>query len=100
MSLDKYQMDFEETPIKKVIASKGRKDIKKMSSKENQTSEVKSSKKYSKTRGEHVKDVIIAVLVTSIIAFGLGVKFQCDRNAEVQRMIQASKPVETTEVKK
>ena len=30
--------------------------------------EPKSSKKYAKTRGEHYKDIVIAILVTSIIA--------------------------------
>jgi len=32
------------------------------------TPEAKPAKKYAKTRGEHYKDIVIAILVTSIIA--------------------------------
>lgn len=47
----------------------------------------KASKKYNKTRGEHAKDIVIAVLITAIVAFGLGVKVQADRNAEVAKAV-------------
>lgn len=53
----------------------------------NKTETPKVSKKYSKTRGEHYKDIVIAILVTTIVAFGLGVKVQADRNAQVAQAI-------------
>lgn len=50
----------------------------------------KASKKYAKTRGEHYKDIVIAILVTAIVAFGLGVKVQADRNAEVAKAVSTA----------
>lgn len=59
----------------------------------------KASKKYNKTRGEHAKDIVIAVLITAIVAFGLGVKVQADRNAEVAKAV-SNAIVPTAEAKK
>lgn len=79
-------MEYELTPIKPLtITRKGGKDSK-MSNKTN-TLEVKPVKKYAKTRGEHYKDIVIAILVTAIVAFCLGVKVQSDRNAEVAKAV-------------
>ena len=61
----------------------------------------KASKKYAKTRGEHYKDIVIAVLVTAIIAFGLGVKIQANRNAEIAKAVsQAVTPTANAEASK
>lgn len=77
---------------------KGGKDSK-MSKNTNQVEA--PAKAYNKTRGEHVKDMIIVALVVAIIAFGLGVKFQSDRNAEVQSAVkEATTQQVTAEVKK
>lgn len=62
--------------------------------------EVKQSKKYSKTRGEHVKDLVITALVFSIVAFAVGVKFQSDRNKEVLTAVKSVTAVSEEPVKK
>ena len=70
-------------------------------SKNTNTEVVKVSKKYAKTRGEHYKDIVIAVLVTAIIAFGLGVKIQANRNAEIAKAVsQAVTPTANAEASK
>jgi ABC-type proline/glycine betaine transport system permease subunit len=83
-------ISYELTPLKKYnITRKGGKGSK--MSKSNQTTEApKTSKKYAKTRGEHYKDIVIAILVTAIIAFGLGIKVQADRNAEIAQAVQGA----------
>lgn len=62
----------------------------------------KASKKYAKTRGEHYKDIVIAILVTAIVAFGLGAKVQADRNAEMTAAVKnaATPTAQAAEVKK
>lgn len=55
----------------------------------------KASKKYAKTRGEHYKDIVIAVLVTSIIAFVGGVVFANKQQAEVNSAVSAAQSVVT-----
>lgn len=79
-----YETPYFATPI---ITRKGGKVIKQMT-KSTQTEAPKASKKYAKTRGEHYKDIVIAILVTAIVAFGLGVKIQADRNAEVAQAVK------------
>lgn len=76
-------MDYIETPVKQPERVGKVKHMTKQST----TNEPKSSKKYAKTRGEHYKDIVIAVLVTSIVAFGLGVKVQANRNAEIAKAV-------------
>lgn len=58
-----------ELPTKKKNRSSGGKGQKmpKLTS-----TEPKSSKKYAKTRGEHYKDIVIAILVTAVVAFVAG----------------------------
>ena len=94
-----HKLHYEDMPRKqynkKINTRKGGKDSK--MSKEQKVTEVKSSKKYAKTRGEHYKDIVIAVLITSIVAFGLGVKFQSNRNAEMQRAVESAKTTQTVE---
>lgn len=77
-------MKYIKTPIK-LPKRVGR--VNKMTKSTTSTEAPKASKKYSKSRGEHAKDILIAVLVTSIVAFGLGVKVQAERNAEVTKAI-------------
>lgn len=64
-------------------------------------SEPKSSKKYAKTRGEHFKDIVIAILITSIIAFVGGMQFAEGNQAEIDRAVKAAQPtVQAEPVKK
>lgn len=61
----------------------------------------KPVKKYAKTRGEHYKDIIIAILVAGVIAFVGGMHFADQRNAQMQNAVKAaSAPVAQTEAKK
>lgn len=78
-------MNYELTPIN---TRKGGKV--KMTKSTNTSEAPKVSKKYAKTRGEHYKDIVIAVLVTAIIAFGLGVKVQADRNAQIASAVKSA----------
>jgi hypothetical protein len=56
--------------------------------------------KYSKTRGEHIKDVVIAMLVTGIIAFVGGVWFNEGKQQEIETAVKGAQTVATPEVKK
>lgn len=85
-SLEAFKLEFEDIPPQK--PERVGKDSK-MSKSNQPVADTKPAKKYSKTRGEHFKDIVIAILVTAIIAFGLGVKFQADRNAEVANAVKA-----------
>jgi cell division protein FtsN len=70
-------------------------------SKANQTEA--PAKVYNKTRGEHVKDVMIAVLVASIIAFIGGMQFANKQNATVSEAVKAvtlTQDAEATSLKK
>lgn len=52
---------------------------------------VKASKaKYSKTRGEHVKDLLIAMLVTGIIAFIGGMHFSNQQNTAINSAVKSA----------
>lgn len=54
--------------------------------------EVKTSKKYAKTRGEHYKDIVIAILVASIIAFIGGMHFSNQQNGKIANAVKAVTP--------
>ncbi|CAN5653974.1 hypothetical protein BH23PAT2_BH23PAT2_07640 [soil metagenome] len=82
MITDKYKLEFEELPKK--ARKSGR--VNKMTKNNN---EAKTSKKYQKTRGEHIKDILIAVLITTVIAFIGGMQFQNQQNAAIDRAVQA-----------
>lgn len=58
-----------------------------------QTEAPKASKKYAKTRGEHAKDIIIAILVSSVIAFVGGMVFAGKQQAEVRNAVSAAQKV-------
>lgn len=79
-------MEFIETPIQKINTRKGGKDIVKMSKQKTNDTPVKV---YQKTRGEHVKDVMIAILVAGIIAFIAGMHFANKQNAKVSEAVNA-----------
>lgn len=51
---------------------------------------------YGKTRGEHRKDIIIAVLVTGIIAFVGGMMFQGNQQHAIDTAVKSATPVAAT----
>jgi len=44
------------------------------------------AKKYQKTRGEHFKDVVIAILITAIVAFVAGASYTNKQQAELDKV--------------
>lgn len=52
----------------------------------------KASRKYAKTRGEHYKDIVIAVLIAAIIAFIGGMHFENQHNTDVSRATTVAQP--------
>ena len=86
-TLADYPLEFEDVPQ---ITRKGGKDSK--MSKTTVTEAPKASKKYAKTRGEHAKDIVIAVLLTGILAFIAGVQFSSSNNARVDAAIEKLTP--------
>lgn len=46
--------------------------------------------KYSKTRGEHIKDIVIAMLVTGIIAFVGGMVFQGKQQQAIETAVKGA----------
>jgi len=86
-TLDDYQLEFEQMPFR-LTRLPGGKDSK--MSKSNQPKVEVPAKSYNKTRGEHFKDMVIVALVVGIIAFGLGFKFNADRNTEMQSAVKAA----------
>ena len=56
------------------------------------TNEAKTSKKYAKTRGEHYKDIVIAILITSIIAFIGGMQVAKANQEAIDRAVSAVQP--------
>lgn len=50
----------------------------------------KEAKSYNKTRGEHNKDIVIAILITAVIAFIGGMHFANKHNAEMQSAVKAA----------
>jgi hypothetical protein len=80
-------MDYIETPIQPYRV--GRTSTK-MSQKQS-TPEVKAPKaKYSKTRGEHIKDIVITALVIGIITFIGGMKFQGDQQEAINTAVNSA----------
>lgn len=83
-------MDYIETPVTKPYRV-GR-TFTKMSNKST-TQEVKAPKaKYAKTRGEHVKDLVITALVIGIIAFIGGMTFQSKQQGAIDTAVKAVTP--------
>lgn len=53
----------------------------------------KTSKKYNKTQGEHYKDIVIAILITGVIAFVGGITFANNQQAQIDHAVQAAQIV-------
>lgn len=88
--------DLVATPVKKQSKTrKGGKGIAKMPKPE----VVKSTKRYQKTRGEHAKDIVIAVLITAVVAFIAGASYQSNQQEAIDSAVKSA-TVEATPVKK
>ena len=92
-TLEAYPLQFEDIPQKRYNKTnnnrkRGGKDSK--MSKEVKQPEVKNVKKYAKTRGEHIKDLVITALIVGILAFVAGMTFQ---NKQQDAINQAMKSV-------
>lgn len=91
-------MEYELTPVKNLIPQKrGGKDINIMSKTTNAPEPTKTGKKYAKTRGEHFKDVVIAILIASIIAFIAGMSFQNKQQDAIQQAAKSIAPAASAE---
>lgn len=96
-SLENYPVEFiDDMPLKINREAVGR-TFKKMSKSTTTTPEVKASKKYAKTRGEHSKDLIIAILVSGIIAFIGGMTFQARQQSAIDTAVKSVAPVVSAE---
>lgn len=102
-ALDKFKLYYEDLPfeINKTINNNPVKQggkAKKMASKSTKVEEAPRRKAYRPTRAEVVKDIIIAILVTAIIAFTAGMKVANNNHADMDKAIQeATTVVETAE---
>lgn len=85
-ALDSFPLSYEDIPPKTRQIRVGRAEM----SKSKNSVESSPAKTYNKTKGEHFKDMVIVALVFTIVAFGLGVKFQADRNSEMQNAVKAA----------
>lgn len=100
-ALANYKLEFEDRPLKITpFARMGGKDSK--MSKNSTTPEAPKAPKakYSKTRGEHIKDVVIAMLVTGIIAFIGGVSHQSNQQQAIETAVKGAQTVAQPEAKK
>jgi hypothetical protein len=83
-------LNYEELPEQKrtIIKRGGHKMPKTTNNQE--VKQAKTRKVYEKTRGEHIKDVIIAVLITGVMAFVLGARYANNQNAQLTSAVQAA----------
>jgi anti-sigma-K factor RskA len=82
-----FSLYYEDLPF---TTRTGRKDVKMPKTTKEATP--KTRKSYSKTRSEHYKDLVIAVLITAIVAFIAGVVFQSKQTDAIVGAIKAVKP--------
>lgn len=92
-------LEFEELPFK-LSSAAGRISTKMSQPKTTEPAVTKTKAKYSKTRGEHAKDLIITALVIGIIAFVGGVTFQSKQQDAINTAVKGAQTVAPTEVKK
>lgn len=95
-TLAEHKLQYEDLPRKnnynkKTAKAVGRTEMSKV------PEAVKQAKSYKKTRGEHFKDIVITVLVTSIVAFVAGSMFANKQQARIDRAVQAVTPTANAE---
>ena len=93
MKLSEFKSYYEDLapPKFKLITRKGGK-ASKMSK---ETTPTKTARKYTKTRVEHLKDIVIVVLVTSIMAFVAGMQFADGQNAKTVQAVSQAQATDT-----
>lgn len=86
--LEDTKIALDERVNPKIKTPKGRKDSKMSNKDELQTLPpmVMRGKKYQKSRGEHFKDVVIAILITAIIAFVAGANYASKQQSKVDQV--------------
>ena len=98
--LDKHKLYYEDMAPRKLNTRKGGKDMKMSSNKSTVTEAPKASRKYAKTRGEHIKDIVIAILVAGVIAFIGGMHFANNQHAQMDSAVKAAQSTAVAPVKK
>lgn len=83
-------MDFIETPINPIRVGRS---FKKMTKESTPVEAPKVKAKYAKTKGEHFKDIVIAILVAGIIAFIGGMTFQSKQQSAIETAVKSVQPV-------
>lgn len=83
-ALADFKLEYEDIPEKQPVKNRVGKDSKMSKT----ASEPKSSKKYAKTRGEHYKDIVIAVLVTAVVAFIAGSVYANNQHEATAQAVQ------------
>lgn len=89
-------MNYELTPIKKLNITRNTGGKVNKMTKQTKVTE-KATRSYNKTRGEHLKDIIIAILIVGVVAFIAGVHYSDTKNAQMQSAVQSA---QQTAVKK
>lgn len=82
-------MDYIETPINPNRVGRTFNQMSKQSTTQPEVTKALKAK-YSKTRGEHIKDIVIAMLVTGIIAFIGGVQFQASQQRAIETAVKGA----------
>lgn len=90
-SLASYKLHYEDLNPN---TRKGGKDNK--MSKKQVTTEA-PAKTYNKSRGEHFKDIVIAILITAIVAFVGGMQFQNKQQDAIDTAVNAVSPSASAE---
>lgn len=92
--LDKHKLYYEDLPPRKYKLKEGITMSK-------QAPAVAPAKTYQKSRSEHAKDILIAMLITAIVAFIGGMQFKGAQAEEVRNAVsQAQAQAPATEAKK
>lgn len=86
--LDNHKLYYED--MKPPINTRKGGKVNKMTKQATVTETPKASKKYAKTRGEHFKDIVIAILVAGVIAFIGGIQFANRQHAQVESAVKAA----------
>lgn len=99
--LDSHKLYYEDVAPRKLNTRKtGGKDRNIMANKPEVKTENSNRKKYAKSRGEHVKDVMIAVLIAGVIAFIGGMHFANAQHAQMESAVKAAQTASVAPAKK
>lgn len=93
-ALSKHKLYYEDMAPRKITRNTGGKDSK-MSKSSKVTAAPKEAKSYNKTRGEHLKDIVIAILIVGVAAFAAGVHYANNQNATTQSAVKNALSAQT-----